>query len=57
MDDAFAVVRHHFQDGAITVVKVVWTKERADEEVKRLDDARRDGTIRHFWHYTKVEPR
>ena len=64
-EQAFAIVRlDTFLEGelgsrleAITVEKVVWTREGAESEVSRLNRLNEDEGVVYFWTFTRVEQR
>jgi hypothetical protein len=68
-DHAFAVVRANFFDDPsltpadlvglhrITVIRVVWSQRKAQEEVQRLNELNGDKGCVYFSCVTRIEPR
>jgi hypothetical protein len=64
-EQAFAIVGLDTSEGvdigsvleAIAVEKVVWTRERAESEVLRLNRLKEGESVVYFWTLTRVEQR
>ncbi len=63
-DHAFAIIRvdlfHELDtplEHKITVVKVVWTEQMAEEETERLNKLNDTKGSKYFWQLTRLERR
>lgn len=39
----------------VTIIRIVWTRERAEKEVTRLNQVNADKECHYFWQLTRLE--
>jgi len=61
VDPAYAIIRVDLDvkddEARFTVRRIVWSEERAEAEVQRLQELNADKGCRYLWQYTRVDRR